>query len=230
MEKQIKLLFFFLLLMMLSTARAENNLLFQKWFNVEGKRIWEFKTEGELFIISTNPNNTTKQKLKFINNKDTLSLFNGNALLQNFNIKTLKPNSMVLFDAHSKTTIHFISIKNQLSKRKLSKFLSGNSFQTFSKNKRKVIVFQPSGDFIFLENTISNLYHYQWQLKNIQGFNFLFIDKRLHSVIINADNNTLTIGQLDEKWKHTVYEKINYDISKAREDIVGKWTFTLHQK
>lgn len=212
-----------LLLVAPSLLTAQHPALTGIWFSVEGRRIWEFHDDGQLLSYPANAKHPAKQELRYRLAGNSLSIWAGERYLRGFSIQKLNEQEMRVCEEETGQTRYFVGSPPSLAAGELSRQLTNRAYQAYGKRHRKVIVFQDDGDFLMLENSSLQRFHYRWHIQNIAGFSFLFIDDEMHSIIMELNKGALHIGQLTQPWTPKVYEQIHYDLSKTRKDLAGNW-------
>lgn len=204
-----------------------------KWFNIEGKRIWEFKANGELLNYSLSAP-TLPSPITFEQNGKKLQLELDPKNKKQFEILLVDDVQLLLKDKEEDQTFRFIHARTQKEVKHVRELLENNSFQAEEINtirQTRVFSFRKMGSQvarIIKRELIQD--KTKWSIKNQKGFNFLFLDQTMAYVILPIDDKNMLLGEMEGEWQLTPYQKINLDYDRLFKLLVGKWTFSVNKE
>jgi len=204
-----------------------------KWFNIEGKRVWEFKANGELLNYSLSAP-TLPPPIAFEQKDKTLQIQIDQDNYQQFEILLVDEVQLLLKDKKEDQTFRFIHARTQKEMGDVKELLENNSFQAEEINtvrQTRVFSFRKMGGRvarIIKRELIPD--KTKWSIKNQKGFNFLFLNQTMAYVILPIDDKNILLGQMEGKWQLTPYQKINLDYDRLFKLLTGKWTFSINKE
>ncbi|MEL6926762.1 MAG: hypothetical protein AAFO94_22165, partial [Bacteroidota bacterium] len=202
-----------------------------KWLNIEGKRIWEFDKEGQLKNYSLTNIKGSQHSIPFDRKGKKLKLQMDTGTAQEFKIISLDEIKMVLLDEAQEKTFRFIRFTQDIDAGTLQQQLSGQSFQASKvevQGQVRLFSFRESGQLLQVVHRNLNPTNDQWQIKNLRGFNFVFINNSMHYLILPIDEQSFLLGDMRGAWQLQPYEKITLDFESIRKDLPGKWSFSIN--